>query len=633
MRCGAPPLTTHRTRARAKALGVALALGASLAVSGCTNNFLTTANQGITNGIQGSTPFSGTPSTDNGGTILTLSRVVKDALSPTDTFDLIGDGSGQIQQFCPTTGSNGASTCTCNYSYTTSSGSTETFESPTIYQETNMIRCKYTGVPATASFVNVKIHMTNSDTFSNTVVFQFSGGGISLDTSNPSTFTLVQRYQCRDIVSVSSVFGTIYDRIQSEDPSLSYPLNFYTTNMGGTFALYVANAVASFNCPSIPNDTSQGLDLTVYSVGPDSSGSKRIYPPVGSAFDRSTFLVATQPTGVFQVPINAYVAPTLPSTVNPSGNQPPPLGYGANPIPAGSGQETCPDSATIPAGYHWAKVWLFRASLAIRVAYSSGALQNLGDIDCNPGDSTDQNGNPVPTFLDCGKVASDSPSYFASISAGASSKLADRFFEGTGACFGLDPSYGTTYGPITGTAPGPGATTDASSHLVTFATAAAAGVAPGSDLYVPRDSVTGNPGDPQNGCKATETQTPATNAGICTNGFALDAHPTPINFASDVANPRADDLFVVSPESVMAQDMINPTETVIEPYTPYRFMSPDDCLSADPDSPSSPGDCNVKRKISYGIRIHGVAQSGSPGGGATDPNDAIAFPVCALQPN
>ena len=110
-------------------------------------------------------------------------------------------------------------------------------------------------------------------------------------------------------------------------------------------------------------------------MGPDSGGSYLIYPPSGSTFDRSTFYLANAAAGVFTVPLNSYTAPTIVSDGTGS-----PIGYGAAPIPSGTNQETCPDSVPIPTGFHWAKLWLFRADLPDRNYVVSPGAVKLGSV-------------------------------------------------------------------------------------------------------------------------------------------------------------------------------------------------------------------------------------------------------------
>ena len=216
--------------------------------------------------------------------------------------------------------------------------------------------------------------------------------------------------------------------------------------MGRTMALYAGGStpVTGWNCPAIPNDSGSGMDLSLYSVSADTSGSKQIYPPAG-LFDLHTFFVAKTSNATFSLPVNAYNYPTMATSTGalPQNGQPgnggvPPLGFAASPIPTVNG-EVCPDSSVvIPQGFHWAKLWLFRASLPKRTYPHSNALQSLGPIACNPGPWTQA---PVP--------AAPNDSYFtdcsgqSSIDSLSAAGLAARFSEGTAMCMNIEPGRTT----------------------------------------------------------------------------------------------------------------------------------------------------------------------------------------------
>lgn len=621
-------------------------IGLALAGASCTNNRIvgkTTKLSASANSLEG--VITGAEST------LVLSRVVKNTQQPTAIFDLLGDGSGSLGQNCVAGGdkptNQGVSSCNCVFEYAKADGSNERYEAPTLYHEGDLIRCLYTGIPAAVSSVKVRVHVTSSDLYSNEITFKFSGTGISLDTASASTFVRADRYQCRDLVKVPYVFdpNNMYDPFQSEDPSYTYPLNYYTTNFGGTMAIYAGGLPGltppTFrDCPtvlandpstrgSVTSDPTTGLDFTIYSVAADSSGSKRIYPATGSAFDRSTFYLARKPTGIFNVPVNAYIAPDI-YTISPDekGNQAgvPPLGYAALPIPTGvAGRETCPDSSiAIPSGYQWVKVWLFRMALQPRKFVSSYQFQLLGNVSCSPGEWT--NGAGVPrndpsgylrsVFPDChhdaanasfNKGASDLTQILGTPAPGlpmGSFGLASRMLEGTGMCVNMEPDLNLVGGIATA---GPGRYTGTS-------------VPTWTDLWEP------NSVDPNFACgKASDP------AKLCVNPKNIPHDPAAQAFALDhPSDSRFDFLFVVSPATVMSGDMANSAPSTL-PYKPYRFMSPGDCNSPDPDAPLAAGDCKAERALrNYGIKFHDVSSAGDPP--ADDPKRPGAFPVCALQP-
>lgn len=652
--------------------------------SGCTNNrFL---------GFLGSSNTSGNP-LDNvtipvTESAITLSRVVKNTAAPTSTFDLIGDGSGAMGNHCKgTTNTNtGPSACTCSYSYTLPDGSTQNYEAPTTYHEANLLRCLYVDIPAAAKSIKVRVHVTSGlDAYSNEFAVNFGGKDVTLDPTDASTYVLAHRYQCRDSVTIeNSLSPNIYDPFQSEDLHNSYLLNFYTSNLGAAFSIHGGGMsgvtpLTSWHCPSIPNDPEMKMDLTVYSVAADSAGSKKIYPPTGSIFDRSTFYLARKATSVFNVPVNSYVAPGINSSSPDSqGNQAgvPPMGYGASPIPKGiAGQETCPDSSiSIPSGYHWVKVWLFRMAFSPRKKLYSTYFNSMGAIACSPGDWSLASRKTTESLLylnsvfpDCYNHASEGSRnseslYLTDLTLpdviASNAQLVSRVFEQYNACFNIDPywhpsfsspltnsSYSTISNPIAnaGKYAGPGrATASFFSDL---------GLGSGTDIWNQNMKYTAtgvSPVDPNLGCTGTAKSNPAhLCTGIDRHTSSTPAPPSPAPrayypvpyddapVARDMDNPNQpqyDFLFVVSPPTVMSGEMTNLSSSVHNIYTPYRFMSYGDCISPDPDVPLTPGDCNPERALrNYGIKFHDVSGVGDPPG--DDPNRAGVFPVCALQPD
>lgn len=643
-----------RVARRAAAL-LCVGLLATLALSGCTNrSFFNAKNSSAISSLDD------LPKLELQG--FTLSRVVRNTQAPTSTFDLVGDGSGAFGQKCTAintgTGNLGPSTCTCTYSYT-KPGSTvvESFEAPTTYHESDLLRCLYVGIPAAVSIIGVRVHVTTEDAYSNEVKFRFSGNGITLDTASPLTYAAVQRYQCRQNIKVPLVFepgaGKMYDPFQSQDPRNTYPLNYYTTNFGAAFAIHAsgfggAAPAVDYYCPAIPNDPAERYDLNIFSVAADSAGSKRIYPPTGSAFDRSNFVVAKSATGIFNVPVNAYVSPNIFSVTATAGNQAtvPPIGYAASPIATGiPGQETCPDaSIPIPQGYRWVKVWLFRMALPVRKFLSSVALQQLNGIFCSPGEWSNPNGLAFPepgrfVFDSCATQtrATATP---ANTPTGATSldtinsltdRLASRYFEGTGMCVNIDPlaSFG-----------GPGRTFGAGAFApYNFPT--------GSDIWVENDlgpiardgsnplpySCRG-PGrfDPTHLCQPTLPANPVlppTPPAIPPGGVPYDNNLITGNIDAP-ETPRFDYLFVVTPPTVNSADMTSTASPAYYVYKPYRYMAQGDCNSPDPDAPLAAGDCNPQFSLrNYGVKFHDVSGGGDPP--ADDPNRPGNFPVCALQ--
>ena len=636
----------------------------ALIVSGCTNNLsgVSTSGSNTTGiGLNGSTQ------------IFSITNVIQDQTNPAGTIDVVGDGTGAMSTYCTAgsgdpnagvdgiggansagtiagSGQTGTSNCGCTYAWSDpATGATGSVNVNTSYHESNMIECPYSVefFPSDVTQVSVSIFLISNDTqpATNTINLNLgngSGSGISL--TSAANYVQVSRYQCRDIQSIPYLGGiaggqlgtgnTIYDPILSEDPELTYPLDFYTTNLGGTYASYIQNSASLYdwNCPSNPNDPNYGNNTTLYSVGADSSGSVEIYPPAGSAFDRSTFYVSKTLAGVFTVPLNSYIAPTMVSATSNIGG---PVGYGAAPIVTGTNQESCP-VVSIPSGYHWVKVWLFRADLQDRRYATSPAVSQVGAIACNP--SVDfPNSVADPVFPDCAGACATATctetctGSSAGCTLAGTGVLADRVLAGAGL-----PNNATPYpmcvdlnhpDTISGGSPngGAGATTDAVTNAQ-YADYTAFGL--GTDIWLPKalkvTSGSANLVDPLDlfgkkygsGLNSSES-------------VPKDEALTSIDL--DLGQPRYDFVFVVTPTTAMAADMENSSNSSNYPYIPFRFPTAADCLSSNPNFPTGPGDCNPAKIIHYGLKLHDVSSNGDPP--ASDPNEAGVFPLCALQPN
>jgi hypothetical protein len=608
-------------------LATLFVLPALLALGGCTNNLNSAANRLLASSLSQTT---GGTETSDASPVLVLSRVQKNKKDPTATFDLLGDGSGSMGEMC--TSSNAATqetTCVCAYDYFNSGGNKASVEVPTTYHERDLLRCSYASIPADVSYVSVRVRVTTLDAKSNEVTFKLAGSGVTLDSSSTESFSQVQRYQCRDIVTIyhpwTAVEKTVYDPILSEDPRYSYPLNFYTTNMGKTMAQYAAaDGPKGWNCPPMPNDTGSGMDLSLFSVAADATGSKQIFPPQSGAFDRSTFFLMRAKSGVFSVPINAYVMPTVSTrTPDADGKQPdgtvPPIGYGARPVVKTTDPEACPDSTTpIPQGFHWAKLWLFRKQLPKRSYPFAAKLMLTGQISCNSPPWLFTPKKPAPNdtlFNDCSGA-----SHVGALD--PITGMAARFFENTAMCVkptpggSTDPATGNQYNGSTLRHPNPG------TSGVDFTV-----YAQGTDTFVANSKNTF-------GCGGAQAQDPTHVCSASTGQVAFDSTiPTvtgPIDKTSE--GSRFDYLFVVTPTSVNRSAM-DPTSasSIYQTYTPIRFISPNDCKSPDPDNPLTPGDCSSSRMMRYELKKHEIGASGNPG--QDDANRPGDFPVCVLQPN
>ena len=676
--------------------------------------------------VQAITPTAGS----NGGNgSFVLSRVLKNTLNPTGTLDLIGDGSGILGLLCQATTTGGASgnTCNCTYTYSSPSAPNQIVDTPVIYNETDLLRCNYGAMASDVTSMKVSIHLTTSDTYSNQLTFNYNGTGVTLNTSLLASFVQPRRYQCNDIlVGVNYLFDpSIYDPIQSDNFHLTYPLDFYYTNPGGNLSTYALNNALNPNssanrwlCPPILNpeatfasatdlldyNSNNHVNLSLYSKAPLATGATAsqyvIYPPpahplVSGNIDRSTFYLAKQASGVFGVAVDAYVSPgvnTSPNSTGASSLPPPPLGYGASPISTGSGQETCPGSfIPIPTGFHWVKLWLFRASLDQRSiavpgprgtgpGKSSSLLELGGGILCNPGDwppDTTKTGLTIfPVISSCPRdiadwgAAGDAVTLpalpavaLSTVSATTTNTLlADRYLS-TGECVRLDAINSTTGVKTTGaggtlltnciSGPGLGCGAEKQDFWSTwYLDAPSLGAsAPLGDAVFQANSTaspaTGYTSAIGQGCNASTVYDPLN---ICStavlpqtkNVGAGAAAPFSTNITSqplDQGSARFDFIFVVTPPSIMVNDMLQ-QNAAAAPYQPYRFQTDQDCLdvtgvaSSNPiaDNALSSTNCNNNTSINtYGLKLHDVGSNGDAP--ANDPNRAGVFPVCALQPN
>lgn len=572
---------------------VVLISALSGAGAACTNNNLTALKNASQRSI-GNRSTAGGSFDDSSNYLIYVARVLRTLTDTAGSFDLIGDGTGKIGQYCSaTTGS----VCSCRFQYVNASGVSEAPEVPISYKEQDLARCSSAILPTGITEVKISIHHISSDNYSNETIFRFNGPNMGFNPSDPDSYLGIKRFQCKEVLLVPYLFdGRMYDPFQSSDPELAYPLNYYTPNFGASLLSFVKNPINApsgngpgWKCPSRIDDPEFLPTQTVFSVEADSGGSKRIFPVQGSAFDRSTFHLARVPSGAFNVPVNAAMAPntytSLPATgtsaTGPSSRfsqSPPPIGYGAAPVQDASGSESCPSTVPIPPGYQWVKVWQFRASLPMRYTRGSNATMQAGIIECNPGLYS---GTQFPAVPDCGTSGQTANS--------SGSVIADRVMDngGTGSCY-----------------------------RVQFNSA-------GSDIWGFRDAA-----HRQSACAGVPDP-----FGVCRSTFPTGDVPTdfaPVLSQKSMDNAsREDYLFVVSPVALKSTDFRDSTHAAF-PYTPYRFFAPHNCQSPDPDNPQQTGDCSSSKVIRYNFKAHDINVNADSGGGSS--NRLPVFPICALQP-
>ncbi len=594
---------------------------------------------------------AGTPQVEigtSGNAAFRLVSVLLTSSDPSNSFDLIGEGD-TFGTFCSSSDGNnaaagaGPSTCVCVYDYITTSGQSEQVRVDTAYREQNLIRCPYSAqLPSNIPSVSVRVYLTNADLYTNSISVRMGTNRTVLSPTDSASFVQPRRYQCRNTVTINYDFdGNLYDPIRSEDPKMARTLNFYTSDMGATLTEWLSSSSgvdhSSWECPSIPNDPAMGMDLTLYSKASDGA-SEKIYPALGSRFDRSTFFLAKQSTGIFNVRVNARVAPDFLSC---AGNTPSagcaskPLGFGASPVVTSSG-EGCPTNAEIPAGFRWVKVWRFKAEnlFARRIKTNARAIAQIGAIACNPGKwkITDQLprrlGIPIESiFPDCGAFGGTPISSDKEI-------LADRIFGTESAnfrCVSMNSGVGgsahnlcldngrigagCTTSPITGT--------QRLSSLNLFKE--------GTDIWTwPRGIGVHTDFNPDVACTASGISDPlgfCSQAGVSGTNGRVPAFVAEETQTLDGGNAQKDDLFVVTPPEVTSDEMSRTNSTSTEAYKPFRFLSSSHCASGSPSSAPA-GDCLEEDRIHYNLSTHDITQEESDGSGRT-----VLFPVCALQPS
>lgn len=395
-----------------------------------------TISTGKTGGFSGST--GGDLPTGSDEAFITVVDVVRSNKDPNSLIELIGQD-GEIGTQCPT-----VNDCSCVFNWTESTGIFRESEQVPSRVETNMIRCLFTSVSATATFFDVKIKIKAADLSSNTKRVFMTSANPSLDPSIAANFLPVQRFMCRDLLG--SAQNTRYYKSNLVDPRLwtsefSIAFNFYTTSFGkdyGAVAQVRSDGTPvttpGYECPLKPNDISDSplYDLNLYSLADvdltdptrvdvtPGTGDITIYPPDDnlnlsttrcSTGDEATcekflanrhdYYVSSFQSGVFKQPVcifhsvanmgaNGGAPPALECQVPDAssgpaivGNMPDGediIGFAAVP----DANQKCPDINTvkIPAGKKWAKLWQFRLSYQKRTIPDVANADAISDLFC-----------------------------------------------------------------------------------------------------------------------------------------------------------------------------------------------------------------------------------------------------------
>lgn len=566
------------------------------------------------------------------GSVLQIAQALRSARDPNNLLDIIAKADGVIGRYCtPVSDPSAESKATCNCSFTynvkNASGaivSRETFESPTLYSESNLLRCSRAKIPPHVDKFAVRLLVTSPEKFYSNSIVVTIGSGAPIDLAEPSSYVSPNRYLCKDVVSVNYLFdgpgkNKFYDPFQSEDESVSYPLDFYTSNFGGDLSFFASKRISSWVCPTRPTDSdSQGRKLRIYSVAAD-NGSYLIYPH-SKGFDRSKFFLARSSAGIFTVPVNAYVAPQI-MTNSSASDAPPPLGYAVAPTRQGD-TEYCP--STLPSSFKWAKLWLFRADAPTGKILYSDRIRKLGAISCNPGlwDDKDSNGREYGPFADCNVDPDGSgplPPTSKGGEKGGNGRLADRILSNPGenapVCVRVDNPVRGAFVCGNGSDPNTGLPNSG------------AGCARGSEAnprlnldFVGRGSDVWQRREGKYRCTRTLANEPSVTdqVDLCNGSVPFDGKPEEVPLPDQT---RYDFLFVVTPPEVMLKDMAGPNSDLKLKYTPFRFFSASDCESEDPSQ------CNSQeqraRRLNYGLLDHDIGSD----------EDRLFWPLCVLQPN
>ncbi len=345
-----------------------------------------------------STVYLGDPVGGGDSGSFRLTGVVTDPVLGNSVYSMLGQNN-EFELYCG--GSFGA--CKCRYTFEQGALGTQIIEVASTHQESNMIRCPNSVPTGVASF-EAMIFTSGGDTGqafeSNSLTVSLGagagggGGQVSvqyLDTRDELSYAQVRRYQCKKSEFIASPFdSTFLDPIQSQDPRVIYPFNYYTSNVAESILALQRNSSAQgWECtltPTLDHRTHWWANPMVFSAAPCSSPfcigdgelmypadaieSGRIPVSAGSTANgkrRSSFALLKGPYGVFNVPVVAATAPKDYVSAWYSLESVAPdltlgaLGYAARPIPTQGGSSACP-AVPIPTNARWVKLWNFRAT-------------------------------------------------------------------------------------------------------------------------------------------------------------------------------------------------------------------------------------------------------------------------------
>ncbi len=246
-------------------------------------------------------------------------------------YDMIGEG-GQFEYFCST-----AQPCSCEYTFVHPTQGTRIERVTAADQESDLVRCT-SPVPSGIASYQVSVVSGDGNFTSNLIDVAltngtYAGSTFYIDLSSQDSFVNVKRYQCRKLETVPNpIDGSFIDPLQSDDPKIIYPFNYYTTNVSESLlkAQHINNQ--EWDCTLTPNKDHTvhwWANPYVYSRSSCATAAdpfcnvpaaaELMYPATSLSIctvdtatksgARGTFSLAKQPYSVFQIPLTAAVAP------------------------------------------------------------------------------------------------------------------------------------------------------------------------------------------------------------------------------------------------------------------------------------------------------------------------------------
>jgi len=223
------------------------------------------------------------------GSNFTLVTVLPSEQSPGVLYDMVGQN-GEFNTYC--TGANAP--CVCSYTFSQPGvigtqvlqGTVSTAAATA--QESNLLQCTNPVTTGVTSF-SVQVLSANGTYSSNAITVNLASNAFAnsnnfIDLTQKVSYQQVKRFQCRhrefilDPMSNGSAAADdkIIDPIQSQDPDIIYPFNYYSTNVASSLWSIQNMSAASggsvdFDCTLIPSQNHAlqwWANPNVYSVNP-----------------------------------------------------------------------------------------------------------------------------------------------------------------------------------------------------------------------------------------------------------------------------------------------------------------------------------------------------------------------------